>query len=165
MKYAGVGVAAAVLVLSVGVIQEARTQQQRSVQPRSAPVTPRASVSSDAKETLVQGTVVTYAEHSTRPPMGAHLTVQTATGAVDVHLGPASYLRANHFSLVTGDSVSVVGKLVQIDKQPVFQARIVQKGNQSITVRTPRGFLMASTAGRSSATARSGQTTQQGGPR
>lgn len=160
MKYRSrVGVACVGLVLSLTVPQLVTAQQ------RSAPVTPRSSVSSAAKETLLQGTVVSYTEHSTRPPMGAHLRVQTASGIVDVHLGPASYLRANHFSLAPGDSIGVVGKLVRVDKQSVFQARIVQKGNQSLAVRSTRGFLVAPTAGRSSGTARNGQTTQLGGPR
>ena len=62
-----------------------------------------------SRETTLQGTVVSYTEESSRAPIGARVTVQTARGPVDVHLGPASYLRSNHFSLSVGDSVRFVG--------------------------------------------------------
>ena len=61
------------------------------------------------QETVVEGTVLSYTAESATPPIGAHFILQTATGAIDVHLGAASFLQANHFSLATGDSVRVVG--------------------------------------------------------
>src|SRR6516162_6706680 len=99
-----------------------------------------------AAETSLQGTVLDYNENSARPPVGAHVTVQTANGTVDVHLGPASYLHANHFSLTPGDSVRFVGAVASTDKGVLFMARIAQKGSQAIAIRSPQGFLLASGA-------------------
>src|SRR5437899_349400 len=60
-----------------------------------------------AQETVLQGTVLSYSAESATPPIGAHVLLQTAGGTVDVHLGAASYLEANHFALAKGDSVEV----------------------------------------------------------
>jgi hypothetical protein len=101
-----------------------------------------------AAETSLQGTVQEYNENSARPPVGAHVTVQTANGTVEVHLGPASYLHANHFSLAPGDSVRFIGAMASTDKGVLFMARIAQKGSQAIAIRSPQGFLLATGAAR-----------------
>src|SRR5437899_9513957 len=58
-----------------------------------------------SREISLVGTVVKYETASSVPPMGAHVTIQTASGQVDVHLGDAKVLEANHFTLNAGDSV------------------------------------------------------------
>ena len=118
-----------------------------------------------ARETTLQGTVVSYREESSRAPIGAHVMVQTATGTVDVHLGPASYLRSNHFSLAAGDSVRIIGVNVAANGSYVFLARIAQKGTQALAVRSPRGFLLATTATRALPQAERTQSTPQDVPR
>jgi hypothetical protein len=80
--------------------------------------------------------------------MGAHVMVQTASGPVDAHLGPASYLRSNHFSLATGESVQLVGVSVPTKEGTVFLARMAQHGTQAIAVRSPNGFLLANSPAR-----------------
>jgi hypothetical protein len=71
--------------------------------------------------------------------MGAHLILQTAAGGIDVHLGAASFLQANHFSLATGESVRVVGVSSATRQGTVFLVRVIQKGGQSLVVRTANG--------------------------
>lgn len=118
-------------------------------QQRGAVVSPRPTAYDAARETILQGTVVNYTEDSPGPPIGAHVTVQTANGtAVDVHLGPASYLRGNHFSLAAGESVRLVGVSVLTKGGNVFLARMAQHGTQAITVRSPNGFLLATSHAR-----------------
>ena len=46
------------------------------------------------REISLVGTVVKYDPASAIPPLGAHVTVQTASGQVDVHLGNARAQRA-----------------------------------------------------------------------
>src|SRR5258708_24019848 len=58
------------------------------------------------QETVMEGTVLSYSAEAATPPIGAHLLLQTASGPVDLHLGGASYLQANHFSLAKGDRKS-----------------------------------------------------------
>jgi hypothetical protein len=93
-----------------------------------------------SREVSLQGTVVSFAESSSVPPLGPHVVVQTASGQMDVHLGDARLLQANHFTLAAGDSVRVIGESVPYGSGNQFLARIIQKGNQTVTLRSTRGF-------------------------
>jgi hypothetical protein len=106
-----------------------------------------------SREVSLQGTVVSFAENSSVPPLGPHVVVQTATGPVDVHLGDARLLQANHLTLAAGDSIRVVGENVPYGTGTQFFARIIQKGSQTLTLRSTRGFPLrpAAKAGKSEA--------------
>jgi hypothetical protein len=105
-----------------------------------------------SRETVLQGTVVEYTAASTTPPLGAHVTVRTSSGVVDVHLGNAQLLTANQLTLSSGDGVRIVGENLAYGTSTQFVARLVQKGNQVLAVRSTRGFPLAPTnkAGESS---------------
>jgi hypothetical protein len=92
------------------------------------------------REVQLVGTVVKYDSASSVPPMGAHVLVQTASGQVDVHLGNARVLAANHLALNAGDTIRIVGEPMALGDGTYFAARIVQKGTQAIAVRNTRGF-------------------------
>ncbi len=92
------------------------------------------------REVSLQGTVVQYRAASAMPPLGPHVTVQTSAGIVDVHLGSARLLAANHISLASGDAVRIFGENVNEANGTQFVARILQKGNQAITLRSPQGI-------------------------
>lgn len=139
--------------------------QERHAAVSAASATSRLTAYDASRETTLQGTVVSYTEESLRAPIGARATIQTAKGTVDVHLGPASYLRSNHFSLAAGDTVRFVGVSVTANGGNVFLARIAQKGTQALAVRSPRGFLLATTASRGLPQAERTQSAQQGVPR
>ncbi len=94
------------------------------------------------REIWLIGTVVKYETASLIPPMGAHVVLQTAAGQVDVHLGNAKLLEANHFQLNAGDNVRIVGEPMALGDGTYFAARIVQKGTQAVAVRNARGFLL-----------------------
>jgi hypothetical protein len=112
-------------------------------QQRGAVVSSRPTAYDATREKVLHGTVLSYTEDSSRPPMGAHVMVQTASGPVDAHLGPASYLRSNHFSLATGESVQLVGVSVPTKEGTVFLARIGAARDTgdcgAITQRIPAG--------------------------
>jgi hypothetical protein len=93
------------------------------------------------REGSLTGTVVKYETASKLPPIGAHVLVQTASGQVDVHLGNARVLRANHFELNPGDSIRIIGENLAFGDSTIFAARIVQKGTQAVAVRDAKGFL------------------------
>ena len=95
-----------------------------------------------AREVQLVGTVVKFEPASSLPPMGAHVTVQTASGVVDVHLGNAKVLLANHLALNAGDSIRIVGEQMALGDGTYFAARIVQKGLQAVAVRNTKGFLV-----------------------
>jgi len=98
------------------------------------------------REISLIGTVVKYETASTLPPMGAHVTLQTASGPVDVHLGNARVLQANHLDLNPGDNVRIVGEPMAVGAATYFAARIVQKGTQAVAVRNAKGFPLTPAA-------------------
>lgn len=95
------------------------------------------------REISLVGTVVKYEANSAIPPMGAHVTLQTASGQVDVHLGNAQVLQAGHLTLHTGDNVRIVGEPMALGEGTYFAARIVQNGTQAVAVRNARGFPLS----------------------
>src|SRR5215469_310772 len=96
-----------------------------------------------SREISLVGTVVKYETASTVPPMGAHVTLQTASGQVDVHLGNAKLLETYHLTLNAGDNVRIVGEPMAFGEGTYFAARIVQKGMQAIAVRSAKGFPLS----------------------
>ena len=110
----------------------------------------QASLRYDAsREVSVQGTVMSYAENSSSAPFGPHVTLQTSSGVLDVHLGSAQLLESNHFTLAAGDEIRVIGENVTLRTGPQFLARLVQKGNQALALRSASGFPLRP-AGKSS---------------
>lgn len=99
-----------------------------------------------SREISLVGTVVKLATASTVPPMGAYVTLQTGSGQVDVHLGNAKVLAANHLTLNAGDNVRIVGEPMALSEGTYFVARIVQKGTQAVAVRNARGFPLSPAA-------------------
>jgi hypothetical protein len=94
------------------------------------------------RETTLSGKVISYTAESSVPPVGAHVSIQTVYGPVDVHLGSAKLLEQNHFTLETGDSVRVTGEVISFGQSSTFAARIIENGSQSVTVRNTKGRLL-----------------------
>jgi hypothetical protein len=93
-----------------------------------------------SREVSIQGSVLSYSETSSAAPFGPHVTIQTGSGILDVHLGNARLLESNHFTLVTGDKIRVIGENVQFATGTQFLARIVQKDGQTLALRSAQGF-------------------------
>ncbi len=106
-----------------------------------------------SREISLQGTVVNFMQDAAAPPLGPHVVVQTASGQIDVHLGDARLLQAHEFSLAAGDSIRVIGENVPYGTSTQFFARIIQKGNQTLALRSVRGFPLrpATKAGKAEA--------------
>lgn len=92
------------------------------------------------REISLIGTVVKYESASLTPPIGAHLSLQTSAGQVDVHLGNARVLQAAHLELNAGDNIRIIGEPMALGENTYFAARIVQKGVQAVAVRNAKGF-------------------------
>lgn len=92
-----------------------------------------------ARETVLSGKIVEYSAPSRGVPMGAHITLQTSSGTVDVHAGNPKLIAASNLSLQAGDSVSVTGENVDFAGKTIFVARTIQKGMQSVAVRSKNG--------------------------
>ena len=71
---------------------------------------------------------------------GVHITLQTRSGEIPVHLGPSWYLDKQDVQIKQGDRVQVTGSRVEIQDQPVIVAAKVVKGDQTLTLRDSSGF-------------------------
>jgi len=141
------------LVVGTSLLCGSALGQQKTAQ------TPVRSSGYDLKrEGTIVGTVLAYTPSSTTPPLGAHVTLQTTGGVVDVQLGNARLLTANHFDIQAGDTLRIIGENVTFGSAAPFLARIVQKGAQALAVRTERGIPVRYLAPRNS-----GESTSQGG--
>ncbi len=125
-----------------------------------------------SREAVVEGTVLSFTDSPATPPMGARVTLQTASGPADVHLGPASFLRANQFTLAPGDSVKIVGARVQLRpdlsgqrQTSIFVARVLAKGNQSLALRSTSGAPLWLAGARALSPAQRAQLRRQEGAR
>lgn len=95
------------------------------------------------RETTLIGTVQAYTPGAQTAPLGAHVTLQTSGGVVDVHLGDARLLAASHFNIQSGDALRIIGENVAFGKGTQFVARIIQKGTQVLAVRSVRGIPLS----------------------
>ena len=108
------------------------------------------------RETTLIGTVVLSTTGAATMPLAAHVMLQTISGTVDVHVGDARLLAGNHFTIQAGDQLRIIGENVTYAGGTQFVARVVQKGTQSLAVRSVRGIPLRYMAPRDS-------TRQQGG--
>jgi len=99
-----------------------------------------------ARESVISGKIVQYSSTLATPPPGAHISLQTSSGTIEVHAGNAKVIQASHISLQAGDSVSITGETVQFGNSNVFVARVIQKGSQSVAVRSKNGVPLLPTA-------------------
>lgn len=96
------------------------------------------------REVSLQGTVVSFVENSSTAPLGPRVVLQTTSGQVDIHLGDATLLKANHVTLAAGDRVRVIGESVPYGTGSQFFGRILEKGSQTLALRSTRGFPLRS---------------------
>ncbi len=94
------------------------------------------------RETVLRGKVISYTPESDVPPVGAHVSVQTVYGLVDVHIGSTKLLEQNRFTLAPGDSIRLTGVMVSYGQGSMFAARIIENGTRSVTVRNTKGQVL-----------------------
>jgi hypothetical protein len=130
-------------ILYTSICSSAAAQQKT---PQAVPLNAGPSAYQAARETIISGKVLQYSATSTNAPMGAHITLQTSSGTVDVHAGNAQLINASHIALQSGDTISITGENVSFDNKTVFVARVIQKGTQSLVVRSQNGLPLLPTA-------------------
>lgn len=103
-----------------------------------------------AKETTIAGTVDAVTTRPAQGPGGGgvHLTLATASGTVDVHVGPASFVSGRNFTFSKGDALTVVGSRTTMAGQDVVIAREITKGSEVLTLRDAKGFPLWAGRGR-----------------
>jgi hypothetical protein len=95
------------------------------------------------KEVTLRGIITEVVQRpAAGRPLGLHLTVTTAQGTVDVHLGPYLGRMATEKGLVAGAAIQMSGVTAHFPGGDVFLARVVVVNSQTITLRNERGFLL-----------------------
>src|SRR4030095_6676457 len=118
-----------------------------------------------AKDSSLQGTILSYTENSKTAPLGTHVLLQTGSGNVDVHLGDARVLHQAKMNLEQGMSVRFVGQSRTVGKNTVFLARLVQVGSKVVAVRSNHGLPLTPGTARGKAAGKNASASQQGGAR
>jgi hypothetical protein len=137
-KSAGAFLALAVFCGSPAGAQEAAAQKKdasaQAIVQKAGPGAYQAS-----RESILSGKILSYSASSTSAPLGARISLQTSSGALEVHAGNAKLIATSNLSLKAGDSVTITGETVPFGTKEVFVARVIQKGTQSLIVRSKNG--------------------------
>lgn len=100
----------------------------------------RARMYNPANETTLKGTVEEVTTVTGRRGWnGTHLTLKTEDKTIDVHLGPASFLKEKGFSLAKGDQIEVTGAKTEFGASEALIAREVKKGSETLILRDAQG--------------------------
>jgi hypothetical protein len=83
----------------------------------------------------VSGTVAEVKSYAGRNGRGIHAILNTADGAIDVHLGPEWYLKQQKMQVGAGDKVSVTGSRMTFDGKPAIIAAEVTRGGETLKLR------------------------------
>jgi hypothetical protein len=71
---------------------------------------------------------------------GAHLSFETATETIDVHLGPAAMLHEKNVTIASGDMLTILGSRITLGGTPVLLAREITRGDETWKLRDSAGF-------------------------
>lgn len=101
---------------------------------------PRARLYNPANETTVKGVVMEVKTITGRRGWnGTHLTLKAEGKSVDVHLGPAAFLKEKGFSFTKGDQIEVTGAKTQNGNSEAIIAREVKKDGKTLVLRNAQG--------------------------
>lgn len=101
----------------------------------------RARLYNPANETTVKGTVEGVKTITGRGGWnGTHLTLKTGDKSIDVHLGPAAFLKEKGFTFAKGDQIEVTGAKAEFGGSEAIIAREVKRGEKTLVLRNKQGF-------------------------
>lgn len=70
---------------------------------------------------------------------GTHLKLNTDSGILQVHVGPARFLRSQQIRFQVGDQVEVLGSRLQYQGEDALLAREVNRGDEVFILRDHQG--------------------------
>lgn len=97
-----------------------------------------------SKEIKAQGTIEKIDNSGDTAPLGTHLQVETAKGAVDVHLGMLNLASRKALGLSQGESVTITGMMEDLGGNSVLLARILQTSSNIFVLRSRTGLPVRS---------------------
>ena len=121
------------VLLAAGLVAFAALPAAQSSVAGEAPYDP-------ATEVTLRGTVQEVKEMKNVVTV-THLVLRTADhGAVEVHLGPSSWVAKQSVSFKTGDQIEIIGSRVKYAGSDVIVARQIRKNGQTLTLRDTQGI-------------------------
>ena len=129
-----------ILVAGLGIAARAQT---------TSPSAKHASNYDPAREVTLSGTAERVIQQKGQGWQGTHIVMNTDSGAIEVHAGPADYLARNDFSFAPGDKLEVTGSRVTIQGKDVLLAREIKKDGRTLVLRNAQGVPNWSRRGRS----------------
>jgi hypothetical protein len=126
-------------ILSVSTLALAATALQTfAASPVSA--APNEPAYNPATIVSVTGTVTSVRQVAAGNPLaGVHLTLKSNSGALDVYVGPAEFLKFLKASFPVGDQIQVIGSKVKFENADVILTRQVDDGYELVTLRESNG--------------------------
>lgn len=102
---------------------------------------PRVPTYNAATEVKAQGIVEEIQEFycPISDDQGTHLKLKTDRGTLQVHVGPARFLRSQQVSFKVGDQVQVLGARLQYDGADALLAREITRGDEVFILRDHLG--------------------------
>lgn len=102
---------------------------------------PRVPTYNAATEVKAQGIVEEVQEFycPISDDQGTHLKLKTDRGTLQVHVGPARFLRSQQVSFKVGDQVQVLGARLQYDGADALLAREITRGDEVFILRDHLG--------------------------
>lgn len=98
-----------------------------------------------AAEITVKGTVETL---KAGPQQGTHVVLKTASGALELLLGPSWYLAERKYTLAKGEQIEVVGAKTQVASGEVLVVREIKKDSETMLFRDRKGLPLWAGRGR-----------------
>lgn len=95
-----------------------------------------------SSETTINGVVEEVKDYEcpVSGGVGSHLVVRAADGTtVEVHLGPAAFMKEFNIVINKGDQVQVIGSKVMLNGAPTILGRQVNSNNYTYTFRNEQG--------------------------
>jgi DNA/RNA endonuclease YhcR with UshA esterase domain len=94
-----------------------------------------------ASEVKLKGTVVDVRDYNCpiSGTMGAHLTLKTGDGTIELHLAATKYVKNYEMVFAKGDEIEVIGSRVKLNGADTILAREITRGQDSFTFRDDTG--------------------------
>lgn len=92
------------------------------------------------KEVTIKGVVQEVKEvPNPQGQIGIYLMVKSGEETIEVRLCPNSFLKEFEVVFHNGDELTITGSKVKVGEKEVILARVIESGNNKITLRDPKG--------------------------
>lgn len=127
----------AALALLTGMAVSAQTAATPTADVRTNTMVPSYDIT---KEVKIQGTIRKIETAGTSALGGTHVTLQTASGAVDVNLGFGPVSKPSYLGISQGQSVTIVGMMQTVGADNILLARILTTSSRVFVLRNEHGI-------------------------